>query len=191
VTSTTHKTLRGPRGGLILCRAALAKDLDRTVFPGVQGGPLEHVIAAKAVAFAEAAAPEFADYQRRVLANARTLARALAERGFRLVSGGTDNHMILIDVGARGISGRDAEKRLERVGLTVNKNTIPFDTRPPAVASGIRVGTPAVTTRGMGPEEMEVIGGALARALESGEDAEVGNEVRRTVSELCAAFPLV
>jgi len=191
VTSTTHKTLRGPRGGLILCREASAKDLDRTVFPGVQGGPLEHVIAAKAVAFAEAAGPEFAEYQKRVVENAKTLARALTERGFRLVSGGTDNHMILIDVGSRGTSGKDAEKRLERVGLTVNKNTIPFDTRPPAVASGIRIGTPAVTTRGMGPEEMEVIAAALGRALESGDDAEVASEVRRTVSELCAAFPLV
>jgi len=191
VTSTTHKTLRGPRGGLILCREASAKDLDRTVFPGVQGGPLEHVIAAKAVAFAEAAGAEFADYQKRVVENAKTLARALTERGFRLVSGGTDNHMILIDVGSRGTSGKDAEKRLERVGLTVNKNTIPFDTRPPAVASGIRIGTPAVTTRGMGPEEMEVIAAALGRALESGDDAEVASEVRRTVSELCAAFPLV
>jgi glycine hydroxymethyltransferase len=191
VTTTTHKTLRGPRGGLVLCRAGVAKDLDRTVFPGVQGGPLEHVIAAKAVAFAEAATPEFADYQRRVVENAKVLAEALARRGFRLVSGGTDNHLILIDVGARGISGKDAEKRLERVGLTVNKNTIPFDERPPAVASGIRIGTPAVTTRGMGPEEMEVIAGALARALESGDDAAVEAEVRRTVSELCAAFPLV
>jgi glycine hydroxymethyltransferase len=191
VTSTTHKTLRGPRGGLILCREASAKDLDRTVFPGVQGGPLEHVIAAKAVAFAEAAGAEFAEYQKRVVENAKTLARALTERGFRLVSGGTDNHLILIDVGSRGTSGKDAEKRLERVGLTVNKNTIPFDTRPPAVASGIRIGTPAVTTRGMGPEEMEVIAAALGRALESGDDAEVASEVRRTVSELCAAFPLV
>jgi glycine hydroxymethyltransferase len=191
VTTTTHKTLRGPRGGLVLCRAAHAKDLDRTVFPGVQGGPLEHVIAAKAVAFAEAATPEFVDYQKRVVANARALAQSLVRRGFRLVSGGTDNHVMMIDVGARGISGKEAEKRLEGVGLTVNKNTIPFDTRPPAVASGIRVGTPAVTTRGMGPEEMEVIAGALARALESGEDAEVASEVRRTVSELCAAFPLV
>jgi glycine hydroxymethyltransferase len=191
VTTTTHKTLRGPRGGLVLCRAAHAKDLDRTVFPGVQGGPLEHVIAAKAVAFAEAATPEFVDYQKRVVANAKALAQSLVRRGFRLVSGGTDNHVLMIDVGSRGISGKEAEKRLEGVGLTVNKNTIPFDTRPPAVASGIRVGTPAVTTRGMGPEEMEVIAGALARALESGEDAEVASEVRRSVSELCAAFPLV
>jgi glycine hydroxymethyltransferase len=176
---------------MVLCREAFAKDLDRTVFPGVQGGPLEHVIAAKAVAFAEAAAPEFRSYQERVVENAKALAQALARRGFRLVSGGTDNHLMLVDVGEKGISGKDAEKRLEKVGLTVNKNTIPFDTRPPAVASGIRLGTPAVTTRGMGPEEMEVIADALTRALESGEDAEAAREVRRTVSELCAAFPLV
>jgi glycine hydroxymethyltransferase len=191
VTTTTHKTLRGPRGGLILCRAANAKDLDRSVFPGVQGGPLEHVIAAKAVALAEAATPDFVDYQKRVVANAKALAEALIRRDFRLVSGGTDNHLMMIDVGARGISGKEAEKRLERVGLTVNKNTIPFDTQPPAVASGIRIGTPAVTTRGMGPEEMEVIADALSRALESGDEGEVPSEVRRTVSELCAAFPLV
>jgi glycine hydroxymethyltransferase len=191
VTTTTHKTLRGPRGGMVLCRETFAKDLDRTVFPGVQGGPLEHVIAAKAVAFAEAATPEFRSYQKRVVENAKALAQALARRGFRLVSGGTDNHLMLVDVGAKGISGKDAEKRLETVGLTVNKNTIPFDTRPPAVASGIRLGTPAVTTRGMGPEEMEVIADALTRALESGDDAEAAREIRRTVSELCAAFPLV
>ena len=136
VTSTTHKTLRGPRGGLILCRADRAKDLDRNVFPGVQGGPLEHVIAAKAVAFAEAATPEFKDYQRRIVENAKALASGLTNRGFRLVSGGTDNHMMLVDVGARGISGKDAEKALDRLRITVNKNTIPFDTRPPMVASG-------------------------------------------------------
>ena len=191
VTTTTHKTLRGPRGGLVLCRSAHAKDLDRSVFPGIQGGPLEHVIAAKAVAFAEAATPEFADYQKRVVANAKALAAALARRGFRLVSGGTDNHLMMIDVGAKGISGKDAEKLLESVGLTVNKNAIPFDTRSPMVASGIRIGTPAVTTRGMGAEEMEVIGGAIARMLEAREDAVVQAEVRRAVSELCAAFPLV
>ncbi|MFY9551018.1 MAG: serine hydroxymethyltransferase [Thermoanaerobaculia bacterium] len=191
VTTTTHKTLRGPRGGLVLCRAASAKDLDRAVFPGVQGGPLEHVIAAKAVAFAEAATPEFALYQRRVVENAKALAAALASRGFRLVSGGTDNHLMMVDVGAKGISGKDAEKILEKVGLTVNKNTIPFDTRSPMVASGIRIGTPAVTTRGMGPAEMDVIGGAIARALEARDDAAVQAEIRRTVSELCAAYPLV
>src|SRR5262249_18287195 len=137
VTTTTHKTLRGPRGGLVLCRAAHAKDLDRNVFPGIQGGPLEHVIAAKAVAFAEGASPDFVDYQKRVVQNAKALAAALSGRGFRLVSGGTDNHVMMVDVGARGISGKDAEKLLEGVGITVNKNTIPFDARPPMVASGI------------------------------------------------------
>jgi glycine hydroxymethyltransferase len=191
VTSTTHKTLRGPRGGLVLCRADRAKDLDRNVFPGVQGGPLEHVIAAKAVAFAEAATPEFVDYQRRIVENAKALAAGLSGRGFRLVSGGTDNHMMLVDVGARGITGKDAEKALDRLRITVNKNTIPFDTRSPMVASGIRIGTPAVTTRGMGPAEMETIAGCIARALEAAGDAAVEESVRRTVSELCAGFPLV
>ena len=191
VTSTTHKTLRGPRGGLILCRAESAKDLDRSVFPGVQGGPLEHVIAAKAVALAEAGTPEFRDYQRRIVENARALAAALIGRGFRLVSGGTDNHMLLLDVGARGLSGKQAEKALDAVGLTVNKNTIPFDTRPPMVASGIRIGTPAVTTRGMGPAEMEKIADAIARLLEAPEDEGVRETVRRDVRELCAGFPLV
>ncbi len=191
VTSTTHKTLRGPRGGLVLCRADRAKDLDRNVFPGVQGGPLEHVIAAKAVAFAEAATPEFADYQHRIVANAKALAAGLSGRGFRLVSGGTDNHMMLIDVGARGISGKDAEKALDRVRITVNKNTIPFDTRPPLVASGVRIGTPAVTTRGMGPAEMDTIADCIARALQAIGDAGVEESVRRTVGELCAGFPLI
>jgi glycine hydroxymethyltransferase len=190
VTSTTHKTLRGPRGGFVLCRSDRAKDLDRNVFPGVQGGPLEHVIAAKAVAFEEAGTPEFGDYQRRVVENARALADRLTARGFRLVSGGTDNHLMLVDVGAAGLSGKEAEKMLEAAGLTVNKNTIPFDTRPPLVASGIRIGTPAVSTRGMGVPEMETIGDAIARILESRGDAEVGEEVRRTVADLCAAFPL-
>jgi glycine hydroxymethyltransferase len=190
VTSTTHKTLRGPRGGFVLCRADRAKDLDRKVFPGVQGGPLEHVIAAKAVAFAEAGTPEFAQYQRRVVENAKALAARLAARGLRLVSGGTDNHLMLVDVGAAGLSGKEAEKMLEAAGLTVNKNTIPFDTRPPLVASGIRIGTPAVTTRGMGPPEMETIGDAIARVLESRGDGAIQQEVRATVAELCAAYPL-
>ena len=190
VTSTTHKTLRGPRGGFVLCRADRAKDLDRTVFPGVQGGPLEHVIAAKAVAFAEAATPEFADYQRRTVENAKALAARLMARGLRLVSGGTDNHLMLIDVGAAGLSGKEAEKMLEAAGLTVNKNTIPFDTRPPLVASGIRIGTPAVSTRGMGTAEMETIGDSIARVLDSRGEAAVQREVRSTVAELCAAFPL-
>ncbi len=191
VTSTTHKTLRGPRGGLILCRTVHAKDLDRNVFPGVQGGPLEHVIAAKAVAFAEAATPEFKDYQRRIVENAKALASGLARRGFRLVSGGTDNHMMLVDVGARGISGKDAEKALDRLRITVNKNTIPFDTRPPMVASGVRIGTPAVTSRGMGPAEMDTIADCIARALDALGDTAVEESVRRTVGELCAGFPLV
>ena len=191
VTSTTHKTLRGPRGGLVLCRADRAKDLDRNVFPGVQGGPLEHVIAAKAVAFAEAATPEFKDYQRRIVENAKALAGGLTRRGFRLVSGGTDNHMMLVDVGARGISGKDAEKALDRLRITVNKNTIPFDTRPPMVASGVRIGTPAVTTRGMGPAEMDTIADCIARALDAIGDPAVEESVRRTVGELCAGFPLI
>ena len=190
VTSTTHKTLRGPRGGFVLCRADRAKDLDRKVFPGVQGGPLEHVIAAKAVAFAEAGTPEFADYQRRVVENAKALAARLMQRGFRLVSGGTDNHLMLLDVGAAGLSGKEAEKMLDAAGLTVNKNTIPFDTRPPLVASGIRIGTPAVTTRGMATTEMETIGDAIARVLESRGDAAVQDEVRAVIAELCAAYPL-
>jgi glycine hydroxymethyltransferase len=191
VTTTTHKTLRGPRGGLVLCRAGHAKDLDRNVFPGLQGGPLEHVIAAKAVALAEAATPEFADYQRRIVENAKALAAALTARGFRLVSGGTDNHLMLVDVGARGLTGKDAEKALDAVGVTVNKNTIPFDPKPPMVASGIRVGTPAVTSRGMGPAEMEHIADAFARALEAPDDAAVRAEVRRRVRELCEGFPLI
>jgi glycine hydroxymethyltransferase len=190
VTTTTHKTLRGPRGGMVLCRGAHAKDLDRNVFPGVQGGPLEHVIAAKAVAFAEAATPEFVAYQKRVVENARALAAALTQRGLRLVSGGTDNHVMMVDVGAKGVSGKDTEKLLEKLGLTVNKNTIPFDTRSPMVASGIRIGTPAVTTRGMGVAEMETIGDAIARAIEAPEDAAVHAGVKRTVAELCAAYPL-
>jgi len=191
VTTTTHKTLRGPRGGLVLCRADRAKDLDRNVFPGVQGGPLEHVIASKAVALAEAATPEFHDYQRRIVVNAKALAKGLIDRGFRLVSGGTDNHLMLLDVGARGLSGKQAEKALDAVGLTVNKNTIPFDPRPPLVASGIRIGTPAVTTRGMGVREMDAIADAIARTLEAPEDEAVRDGVRRRVRELCEGFPLV
>jgi len=191
VTSTTHKTLRGPRGGLVLCRTDRAKDLDRNVFPGVQGGPLEHVIAAKAVAFGEASTPEFLEYQRQIVANAKALADGLARRGFRLVSGGTDNHMMLVDVGARGLSGKDAEKALEKVGLTVNKNTIPFETRSPMVASGIRIGTPAVTTRGMGVAEMDQIADAIARVLEAPADPAIAESVHARVRELCAAFPLV
>ena len=190
VTTTTHKTLRGPRGGMILCRAAFQKDLDRNVFPGVQGGPLEHIIAAKAVCFAEAATPEFAAYQKRILENARALAAALAARGWRVVSGGTDTHLFLVDVGARGITGKDAEKALDAAGITVNKNTIPFDPLPPLKASGIRIGTPAVTTRGMGAEEMEAIAALIAEVLAAPSDEETARRVRAKVRELCAAFPL-
>src|SRR5215813_5606107 len=191
VTSTTHKTLRGPRGGLVLCRTDRAKDLDRNVFPGVQGGPLEHVIAAKAVALAEAGTPEFLEYQKKIVENAKALADGLIRRGFRIVSGGTDNHMMLLDVGARGLSGKEAEKALDRVGLTVNKNTIPFDTRPPRVASGIRIGTPAVTTRGLTRDDMDLVADAIARVLEAPADEAVAESVRGTVRELCAAYPLV
>jgi glycine hydroxymethyltransferase len=156
----------------------------------VQGGPLEHVIAAKAVALAEAATPDFADYQRRIVANAKALAEGIARRGHRLVSGGTDNHLVLVDVGAGGLSGKDAEKALEAAGLTANKNTIPFDTRPPMVASGIRLGTPAMTTRGLGIAEMDVVADAIARVLAAPADPAVRDAVRRSVSELCAAYPL-
>src|SRR5438093_7354199 len=163
VTTTTHKTLRGPRAGLILCRERYAKDLDRNVFPGVQGGPLVHLIAAKAVCLKEAADPAFAGYQRQIAANARALARVLSERGFRLVSGGTDNHLMLVDVFSQGVTGKVAEQALGKAGITVNKNAIPFDQNPPMVASGIRIGTPAVTTRGLREADMEVVGELIAR----------------------------
>src|SRR5512134_1270513 len=163
VTSTTHKTLRGPRGGLALCQARWAKELDKLVFPGVQGGPLVHVIAAKAVSFKEALSPDFKVYQRQILANAQALAKTLQGEGWRLVSGGTDNHLMLVDVFARGITGKVAEAALDKAGITVNKNTIPFDTNSPMVASGIRVGTPALTTRGMKEKDMEDVGRLIAR----------------------------
>jgi glycine hydroxymethyltransferase len=190
VTSTTHKTLRGPRAGLILSRADAAKDIDRAVFPGSQGGPLMHVIAAKAVCFREAMEPGFADYQRQVVANARRLAECLAGHGFRLVSGGTDTHLMLVDVSARGITGRAAETALGHAGITVNKNTIPFDANPPMVASGIRIGTPAVTTRGMREAEMDQVGLLIARALEAPDDEQALREVRADVARLCDRFPL-
>jgi glycine hydroxymethyltransferase len=190
VTTTTHKTLRGPRAGLILCRAAFAKDLDRSVFPGVQGGPLVHIVAAKAVCLKEAAEPAFAVYQRQVVANAARLAAALTANGFRLVSGGTDNHLMLVDVFSKGITGKAAEAALGKAGITVNKNTIPFDQNKPMVASGIRVGTPAVTTRGMREPEMEMIGEYISRVLASPDDDRVLAAVRAEVEQLCAKFPL-
>jgi glycine hydroxymethyltransferase len=190
VTTTTHKTLRGPRAGLILCRAQFAKDLDRSVFPGVQGGPLVHIIAAKAVCLKEAAEPAFAGYQRQIVANAARLASTLSASGFRLVSGGTDNHLMLVDVFSKGITGKVAEAALGKAGITVNKNTIPFDQNPPLVASGIRVGTPAVTTRGMREPEMEMIGEYIARVLSSPDDERVLSAVRAEVEQLCQKFPL-
>ena len=190
VTSTTHKTLRGPRGGLILCRKRHAKALNRTVFPGIQGGPFMHVIAAKAVAFHEALQPEYKDYIGRVLENARALAARVAHHGFRIVSGGTDNHLFLVDVFSRGITGKEAEEALHRAGITVNKNTIPFDQNPPMVASGLRIGTPAITTRGMGPAEMDRVGDLMASALEQRSDEAALAKIKAEVAEFTAGFPL-
>jgi glycine hydroxymethyltransferase len=192
VTSTTHKTLRGPRGGLVMCRAEYAQEVDRSVFPGVQGGPLMHIIAAKAVAFGEALREDFKAYQRSVLSNAKVLSAELQEQGFRLVSGGTDNHLMLVDVfnNGKGITGKVAEKALEAAGITVNKNTIPFDTNKPFITSGIRVGTPALTTRGMGENEMRQIGRLIASVLHEPESEDVQHKVKREVAELSVKFPL-
>jgi glycine hydroxymethyltransferase len=190
VTTTTHKTLRGPRGGLVLCRAQYAKDLDRSLFPGVQGGPLMHIIAAKAVCLKEAMEPGFVEYQQQIVANARRLAAGLADAGFRLVSGGTDNHLMLVDVFSKGLTGKVAEAALGKANITVNKNAIPFDANPPMVASGIRIGTPAVTSRGMREPEMDAIAGFIARALATpGDDAALA-AVRSEVETLCRTFPL-
>ena len=190
ITTTTHKTLRGPRAGLILCTPEWAKEVDKAVFPGQQGGPLEHIIAAKAVALKEAATPEFAAYQRQVVENARVFADAVAARGFRIVSGGTDNHLFLVDVGKKNLTGKVAEKALDAAGITVNKNTIPFDPNPPMVTSGLRIGTPAVTTRGMGTAEMTAIAGWIGEVLDAPEDAAIQAKVHAKVRELTAAFPL-
>lgn len=192
VTTTTHKTLRGPRGGLILCKEEHAKEIDRKLFPGVQGGPLVHIIAAKAVAFGEALRADFKDYQRQILVNARALASELQEQGLRLVSGGTDNHLILVDVWmeGRGVTGKVAEKALEAANITVNKNTIPFDQNKPFVASGLRIGTPAVTTRGMKEPEMREIGRLIAEIIHAPESEEVRGKVQQGVGDLAARFPL-
>ena len=189
VTSTTHKTLRGPRSGFILSKEELGKDLNKLAFPGVQGGPLVHVIAAKAVCFRQAMTDEFKIYAGQIVSNAKVLAEALAGEGFRIVSGGTDNHLILVDVGAMGVTGKDAEKALERAGITANKNTIPFDTRPPLVASGVRIGTPAVTTRGMKEDEMRLIGRWFAKAISEREDEAALGRIASEVKELCASYP--
>jgi glycine hydroxymethyltransferase len=190
VSTTTHKTLRGPRGGLVLCREKYAKDLDRAAFPGVQGGPLMHIIAAKAVCLKEATEPGFREYQQQVVANAKALASAMARRGFRIVSGGTDNHLFLVDVYSRGLTGSVAQPALDRAGITVNKNSIPFDPLPPLKASGIRMGTPAVTTRGMREPEMEKVAGWIAEVLDHVDDTAVGQGVRSEVAAFAAQFPL-
>jgi len=190
VTTTTHKTLRGPRAGMIMCRERFAKDVDRAVFPTVQGGPLMHIIAAKAVCFKEALEPSFWDYQGQVLRNAKALSAVLGDTGFRVVSGGTDNHLMLVDVFVRGITGTQAEKALESSGITVNKNAIPFDTQPPMKASGIRIGTPALTTRGMKEPEMAEIGTWIGEVLADAENAAVRATVTGRVRELCERFPI-
>ncbi|MDQ8164735.1 MAG: serine hydroxymethyltransferase [Gemmatimonadota bacterium] len=190
VTTTTHKTLRGPRGGLILCKAQHAKVIDKAMFPGTQGGPLEHVIAAKAVAFKEALDPSFKSYCNAVIANARALAAALATHGFHIVSGGTDNHLMLVDLRSKGLTGKVAEEALDKAGITVNKNTVPRETQSPFVTSGIRIGTPAVTTRGMGELEMRKIAGLINTVLAAPADAAIQARVRADVAALAAAFPL-
>ncbi len=190
VTTTTHKTLRGPRAGLVLCKEQYAKDLDRSVFPGVQGGPLVHIVAAKAVAFQEALSPEFKEYQTQIIRNAKALAQAVGDNGFRIVSGGTDNHLFMTDVFSKGITGKDGQNYLEAANITVNKNTIPFDTQKPMVASGLRIGTPAVTTRGLREPEMKTIANLIARVLDAKGDAAVTAQVKSEVKQLCDRFPI-
>jgi glycine hydroxymethyltransferase len=190
VTTTTHKTLRGPRAGIILCREEMAKKLNSSIFPGTQGGPLMHVIAAKAVALKEAMTPEFKEYQAQIVRNTRAMAGAIARRGFRLVSGGTDTHLFLVNLKDTPLTGKDAQEALDRVGITVNKNTVPFETRSPFVTSGIRAGTPAITTRGMKEREMERIGNMIADILSAPGDTAVERRVMAAVRDLCEAFPL-
>ena len=190
VTTTTHKTLRGPRGGMVMMKEEHAKKVNSRVFPGTQGGPLMHVIAAKAVAFREALRPEFSDYQRRTLANSRRLGENLVRSGFRLVSGGTDTHLVLVDLTETDFTGQLMEETLEKAGITVNKNAVPFDPRPPMVTSGVRIGTPAVTTRGMGEAEIDAISGFIARAAENHDDEKVLRAIRDDVRELCLKFPV-
>ncbi len=190
VTTTTHKTLRGPRGGMVMCKEKYAADLDRTVMPGIQGGPLMHVIAAKAVAFKEALQPDFKEYQKRILENARTMAETIKGLGYHIVSGGTDTHLFLISFVGMEISGKKVEEALDKAGMTVNKNTVPFDPRKPFVTSGVRIGTPAITTRGMGPSEMKTIAGFIDRAIKNFENETVLAEISREVKNLCDKFPL-
>src|SRR5581483_5720173 len=190
VTTTTHKTLRGPRGGMILCKADLAKKIDSAVFPNAQGGPLEHVIAGKAVCFREALQPSFKDYARAVVDNARVLGESLAAGGLKLSSGGTDNHLLLVDLTPFGVTGRAAEEALDRAGITVNKNAIPYDPLPPSTTSGIRVGSPAVTTRGMGVAEMRQIGDWICEIVRHPDDEALTSRIRPEVRRLCANFPV-
>ncbi len=190
VTSTTHKTLRGPRGGFILCKAELAKEIDKSVFPGAQGGPLMHVIAAKAVAFKEAMSDSFKDYAKQVVLNAKAMAEEFIRLGFKVVSGGTDSHIVLLDLRNKGITGKEAEDALGRANITVNKNAVPFDPLPPTKTSGIRIGTPAMTTRGMKEEEMRLIARLIVEVIENPQDEKVIEKVRREVIELCEQFPL-
>ena len=190
VTTTTHKTLRGPRGGMILCKEEFAKEVNKKIFPGIQGGPLMHVIAAKAVAFKEALSGEFVSYQKQVVANAKHLAKFLIDNGIKVVSGGTDTHLMLVDLRPQDITGKDAEEALEKAGITVNKNTIPFETRSPFITSGVRIGTAALTTRGMKEKEMEQIGGMIIQTLERIEDTNFHKETRQKVRNLCEQFPL-
>ncbi|MBZ0189546.1 MAG: serine hydroxymethyltransferase, partial [Candidatus Obscuribacterales bacterium] len=190
VTTTTHKTLRGPRGGVIMCQEEFAKEIDKAVFPGIQGGPLMHVIAAKAVAFGEALKPEFKQYQERIVANAKVLARTLVDEGLEIVSGGTDNHLMTVDLRPISMTGKNASKILEQVGITVNKNAVPNDPEKPFITSGIRIGTPAATTRGMGISEMEKIGSLIAFTLKAPDDESVKAKVRDEVKQLCQRFPL-
>src|SRR5438046_338178 len=190
VTSTTHKTLRGPRAGMILSQQEFAAAIDKTIFPGIQGGPLVHIIAAKAVCFREAMQPSFKDYARQVVANAKVLAQSLADEGFRIISGGTDTHLMLVDVFAKGMLGSEAEKALGEAGVTVNKNALPLDTNPPMKPSGIRVGTPAITTRGMKEAEMKQVGRWIAEALNQRADSIALTRIRKQVLELCEQFPL-
>jgi len=190
VTSTSQKTLRGPRGGFILCKKELAPAIDAAVFPRMQGGPAMHVIAAKAVCFFNAMQPEFVDYQRSVLKNARTLALELQKYGMRIVSGGTDNHMILVDISPLGISGREAEEALEASGILANRNTIPFDPKPPRVASGIRLGTPAITTRGFGTDEVIEVAHFISQVLSNHQDEKLRERIRHEVKEMCQHFPV-
>ncbi len=189
VTSTTHKTMRGPRGGFILAKEKYAKVINKTVFPGIQGGPLMHVIAAKAVCFKEALEPEFKTYQQQVVKNAQVVARVFKERGFRLVSGGTDNHLVLVDLTSKNLTGAEAEKLLEEAGVTVNKNAIPFDPRPPRVTSGIRIGTPAITTRGLKEKEVEEVANYMCDVLENPDNEKLRKEIREKIREICKKFP--